>query len=94
MANNQDKDRNQGGSHQANPGDAGGKGSQGGMADTQKGGQQSGQKPEDKMNKDWEKSRDTGHQGGQAGGKQTPADTGRMGGQSSQGGTQHKDTDR
>jgi hypothetical protein len=88
MANNQDKDRNQGGSNQAGAGDAGRKGGQGDMSGSQKGGQQAGQKPEDKMNKDWEKSRDTGHQGGQAGGKQTPADTGRMGG------TQHKDKDR
>ncbi|RAS22175.1 MULTISPECIES: hypothetical protein [unclassified Pseudomonas] len=95
MANNQDKERPQGGSNQANAGDAGGKGGQGGMAGTQKGGQQSGHTPEDKMSKDkdWQQ-KDTGHQGGQAGGKQNPADSGRMGGQASQGGTQHKDKDR
>lgn len=34
------------------------------MPGQQQGGSQSGQKPEDKMNKDWERSRDTGSQGG------------------------------
>ena len=94
MANNQDNDKAQDGSHQANPGDAGGRGSQGGMADTQHGGQQSGHKPDDKMDKDWEKSRDTGHQGGQMGGKDDAAETGRMGGQTTQDTSHQKDPDR
>ncbi|MNP82565.1 hypothetical protein D3C76_1812430 [compost metagenome] len=68
------------------------------MLDKQKGTQQPGQKPEDKMNKDWERSTDTGRQGGQPGAdqadRQGPADTGRMGGQADQGDTQHKDDDR
>jgi len=56
----------------------------------QKGGGQAGQKPEDRMNKDRERSRDTGSQGGQAGqatDKQNLTDKDRMGGQ------QQKQTD-
>jgi general stress protein YciG len=101
MANNQDWGANQGGNANTGAGDAGQKGGQGAggdMLDKQKGTQQPGQKPEDKMNKDWERSTDTGRQGGQPGAdqadRQGPADTGRMGGQADQGDTQHKDDDR
>ncbi len=68
MANNQDKGDAQGGATHGDvgkTGQKGGQGSGGDMPNQQKGGQQSGHKPEDKMNKDWDKSRDTGSQGGQ-----------------------------
>ncbi|WP_238338658.1 hypothetical protein [Pseudomonas sp. SWRI77] len=69
------------------------------MPDKKKGSQQPGQKPEDKMNKDWERSSDTGSQGGQAGTDQStgqnPSGPGRMGGgQADQGNTQHQDKNR
>lgn len=97
MANNQDQGGNQG-NNTPGTGQQGGQGSGGGMPDQQKGGQQSGRKPEDKMNKDWDRSRDTGSQGGQAGqnvtDKQTPADKDRMGGQQPQSDKQQWDKNR
>ncbi|MGE8385402.1 MAG: hypothetical protein ACN6PL_17190, partial [Pseudomonas putida] len=69
MANNQDKGANQGnansgtGNNTAGTGQQGGQGSGGGMPNQQQQGQnQPGQKPEDKMNKDWD--RDSGSKGG------------------------------
>ncbi|HKS12975.1 MAG TPA: hypothetical protein VJS90_08025 [Pseudomonas sp.] len=103
MANNQDKGASQGGntnmdSDKAGMGQKGGQGSREDMSNQQKGGQQSGHKPEDKMNKDWDRSRDTGSQGGQAGekltDKQKPSDTGRMGGQQGQSDMQQQDKNR
>ncbi|MNT98533.1 hypothetical protein D3C72_2411360 [compost metagenome] len=63
----------------------------------QQGGNQSGQKPEDKMNKDWERSRDTGSQGGQRTTdkqNQNLTDKDRMGGQQNQADDQQWDKDR
>lgn len=56
----------------------------------------SDRKPEeDKMNKDWDRSRESRNQGGQAGqdmtDKQNPTDRDRMGGQQSQSDTQQWD---
>lgn len=64
----------------------------------QQGGSQAGQKPEDKMNKDWDRSRDTGSKGGQSGqnvtDKQNQTDKDRMGGQQSQSDNPQRDQDR
>ena len=50
------------------------------------------------MNKDWDRSSDTGSQGGQSGqnmtDKQNPAQKDRMGGQQAQGDTEKWDKDR
>lgn len=96
MANNQDNRGDQGG-QTTGAGQQGGQGA-GGMPNQQKGGQESGRKPEDKMNKDWDSSRDTGSQGGQSGqnmtDKQNPSQKDRMGGQQSQGDTEKWDKDR
>ncbi|BAW22927.1 MULTISPECIES: hypothetical protein [Pseudomonas] len=91
MANNQDKGANQGnasagaGNNTAGTGQQGGQGSGGGMPNhPQQGQNQPGQKPEDKMNKDW--GRDTGSKGGRQEDsmtdKENPADKDRMGQQS------------
>lgn len=91
MANNQDNRGDEGGSTGA--GQQGGQGS-----NQQKGGSESGRKPEDKMNKDWDRSRDSGSQGGQSGQNMTdqknPSQQDRMGGQQSQGDTEKWDKDR
>ncbi|WP_337158349.1 hypothetical protein [Pseudomonas putida] len=96
MANNQDNRGDQGGKA-TGAGQQGGQGA-GGMPNQQKGGQESGRKPEDKMNKDWDRSRDTGSQGGQSGqnvtDKQNPAQKDRMGGQQAQDDTEKWDKDR
>ncbi|MDF9616351.1 hypothetical protein P5705_01730 [Pseudomonas entomophila] len=86
MANNPGKGGDQGGSANVDQtGQQGGHGSAGGMPDTQKGGQASGQRPEDKMNKQWSQSQDTGRQGGRPeerpGDKEKQSDPGRTGGQ-------------
>ncbi|MBF8720289.1 MULTISPECIES: hypothetical protein [Pseudomonas] len=102
MANNQDKgnqgDTNTGMGNNTGTGQQGGQGSGSGMPNPQKGGQQSDRKPEDKMNKDWDRSRESGSQGGQAGqgrtDKQNPSDRDRMGGQQSQSDTQQWDKNR
>lgn len=102
MANNQDKgnqgDTNTGMGNNTGAGQQGGQGPGSGMPNQQKGGQQSDRKPEDKMNKDWDRSRESGSQGGQAGqdmiDKQNPTDRDRMGGQQSQNDTQQWDKNR
>lgn len=105
MANNQDKGGNQGdtntgmGNKTAGTGQQGGQGSGGGMPNQpQQGDNQPGQKPEDKMNKDWDRSSDTGSKGGRpedsVTDKQNQADKDRMGGQQSQRDNPQRDQDR
>lgn len=105
MANNQDKGGNQGntdtgvGNNTAGTGQQGGQGSGGGMPNQQQPGHnQPGQKPEDKMNKDWDRSSDSGSKGGRpednATDKQNQADKDRMGGQQSQRDNPQRDQDR
>lgn len=81
MANNQDKGGDQTRSTDTNAGQQGGQGSAGDMTDRQKG----GQRPEDKTNKDWAQSQDTGRQGGQSveqpEERENLSDTGKAGGQ-------------
>ncbi|MCF1490223.1 hypothetical protein LZ838_22990 [Pseudomonas sp. AA27] len=86
MANNQDKggDRNAD-NNMGNAGQQGGHGSAGDMTDRHKGGQQGGQRPEDKTDKDWAQSQDTGRQGGQSveqpDDRENLTDPGKVGGQ-------------
>jgi general stress protein YciG len=101
MADNQDKGTNQGGMPNTDTnktGQQGGQGAGGDMAHNQQGGQHTGKNPEDKMNKDWDQSKDTGRQGGRTSDdmthKEKPADAGRMGGQQWQDDDQQKDQDR
>ncbi|KXG80953.1 hypothetical protein [Pseudomonas mosselii] len=82
MANNQDKAGDHGAdTNVGNAGQQGGHGSAGDMTDRQKG----GQRPEDKTDKDWAQSQDTGRQGGQSleqpEDKENLSDTGTVGGQ-------------
>lgn len=81
MANNQDKGGDQTRSTGTNAGQQGGQGSAGDMTDRQKG----GQRPEDKTDKDWAQSQDTGRQGGQSveqpDERENLSDTGKAGGQ-------------
>ncbi|MFV3290327.1 hypothetical protein ACNFBR_16460 [Pseudomonas sp. NY11955] len=96
MANNQDKGGNQG---NTNAGQQGGQGSGGGMPDQhQQGANQTGQKPDDKMNKEGDRTRDTGSQGGKPEhsetDKQNMTDKGRMGGEQSQSDKVQWDKDR
>ncbi|MFJ4346533.1 hypothetical protein [Pseudomonas sp. NPDC089401] len=93
MANNQDKGTTN--PQAGKTGQQGGHGSGGDMAGKHKGGEQSGRMPEDKMNKDWDATRDTaGRQGENARDKQTPDKSGAMGGKPASDHQQHKDKDR
>lgn len=87
MANNQDK----GGDHtrrtdtdMGKAGQQGGHGSTGNMTDRPKGGQQTGQRPEEKTNRERAQSQGTGRQGGQSRGqpddRENLSNTGKGGG--------------
>ncbi|NIE73674.1 hypothetical protein F3J44_21920 [Pantoea sp. Tr-811] len=101
MANNQDKGAHQGGTTKPDmgkTGQQGGHGAGGDMGGKHQGGQKSGQMPDDKMNKDWDATKDTGRQGGQSAthdrDTKTADKAGAMGGQHARDDQQRKDKDR